>query len=214
MNEWPCLVKESGLKIVNAVDTSDLETMNKTVIPDLLLAGDNPILAGAMCNGVAHVVSRIKSQVGQSGATVILRFLGHGAPGGQYITGGRWLYLKGEDGKVKKVSDGGAYMNAIYLLKKKENISKVEAYLASLRDIFVRFGSVEMHACMIAQETGPQLLKRLASIFGVPVAGGWRTQKVGGDRTFAFEGPVVTAVPFGGDLKGCSRIVAESEAAH
>jgi hypothetical protein len=211
MNTWPRLVQKSGLKIVDAVDITDLATMNRTAIPDLTVAGGDPILAGAMCGGVAHVVSRIRSQVGQSGATVILRFIGHGAPGGQYITGGRWLYLEGKDGKPHKVDDAGAYSNAIYLLKKRENISKVEADLARLRDIFVRFGSVEMHACMIAQGTGMQLLKRLASIFGVPVAGGLRTQKVGGNLTFAFEGPVVTAVPFGGDLQGWSSMVARSE---
>jgi hypothetical protein len=211
MNTWPRLVQKSGLKILDAVDITDQETMNRTVIPDLAVAGGNPILAGGMCNGVAHVVSQIRAQVSQSGATVLLRFIGHGSPGGQYITGGRWLYLEGKDGKKQKISDGGQYSNAIYLLKKRENISQVESVLARLRDIFVRFGSVEMHACELAKGTGGQLLNRLASIFGVPVAGGLKTQQVGGNRTFRFEGPVVTAVPFGGNLAGWSKIVAQSE---
>jgi hypothetical protein len=58
------------------------------------------------------------------------------------------------------------------------------------------------------------LLNRLASIFGVPVAGGVKTQQIGGNRTFRFEGPAVTAVPFGGNLQGWSKIVAQSEQAY
>ncbi len=210
-NTWPLLVRKSGLRIVDTVDVTDMETMKRTVIPDLVAAGGNPILAGAMCGGVAHVVSQVLAQVGQSGSTVLLRFLGHGAPGGQYVTGGRWTYVPDKDGKMQKVSDGGMHGNAIFHLKNRENVTLLEPVLARLSTIFVRFGSVEMHACQMARETGVELLTRLARIFGVPVAAGVETQKVGGEKTFRLEGRVVTAVPFGGDLAGWSRVVAESE---
>ncbi len=208
---WPSLVQQSGLKVVDAVDVTDLETMQQTVLPDLAAAGARPILAGAMSGGVAHVVSQVLAQVGQSGVTVLLRFLGHGAPGGQYVTGGRWMYVPGPDGTMRKVDDGGRHGNALFVLKNRENVSMLEPALARLGTIFARFGSVEMHACQMARGTGVELLARLASILGVPVAAGVDMQKVGGRSTFRLEGRVVTAVPFGGDLAGWSRIVAQSE---
>ena len=53
----------------------------------------------------------------------------------------------------------------------------------------------------IAQGMGIRSPNRLASIFGVPVAGGLKTQRVGGNLTFAFEGLVVTPVPLVGTSK-------------
>ncbi len=207
MNTWMALTKESGLKVIDAVDTTDPKHM-ALIVSGLVAAGGDPIVAGGMCGGVDHVVSAILRQAGQSGSTVLLRFLGHGDTGGEYITGGRYVVLPSGE----KVRDAGRYRNAIFKLQDKENISELETVLSRLKTIFVRFGCVEMHACEIgAGPVGFAMLEHLARIFHVPVAGGVRTQVVGGLKSFEFEGPVITAVPFGGNLQGWSAAVAEYE---
>jgi hypothetical protein len=89
----------------------------------------------------------------------------------------------------------------------------VEPALGKLRDIFVRFGSIELHGCSVGKGVkGHMLLKRLANILGVPVSAALGPQaSQGAGCPFRFTGPVATAVPFGGNLKGWSKIVAKSE---
>ncbi len=260
INTWTGLTKESGLKIVDYVDTTDRQTMLE-IVGNIIAAGGNPIAAGGLCGGVNALVSMVLGQVAQSGATVMLRITGHGGPGGQYVTGGRRLWYPDKNGKVLhegdvvidhhnntmkdkagkiiavrdshkdwRDKDGRIVAHDLSLQDEvtiqvmpvgkdlfvvsphnRMDVYGVEPVLRKLSTIFVKFGSVELHGCSVgAGDMGHRLLRLLAGIWGVPVSAALKFQLSQADFPFRFQGSVATAVPFGGNLKGWSEIVARS----
>jgi hypothetical protein len=254
MKTWPLLTKPSGLKVIDSVDTTDSDLMTP-VIGNLLAAGADPIQLGGMCGGVSVLVSRIVARAAQSGSTVLLRISGHGGPGGQYVSGGRVVWVSNriegfqidktgnvmkdsagrpvawKDGRNWKDKDGKVIAYSVVLgdevtlqahpLNKTlfvisphhpGDIQGVQPTLGRLRDIFVGFGSVELHGCSVGSGLrGRELLGLLASILGVPVSAALREQFEQADYPFRFQGPVATAVPCGGNLQGWSAVVAARE---
>lgn len=256
---WPLLTEDSGLKVIDTVDSSDPGIQE--VVTHLIMAGFDPITLGHMSGGVSVVVSRVLARAAQSGGTVLLRITGHGGPGHQYLTGGRVLWLYDKSGHSLKIEDVKIISNRGFMKDNAKNIVArrdkygnwrdsrgqvvawdtsgwldetmlavplknyplitprnrrdpigVNPILGRLRTVFARFGSVELHGCSVgAGALGHSLLRRLSSLLGVPVSAALRMQSLKPNFPFRFQGPVVTATPFGGDLKGWSKIVAESE---
>jgi peptidoglycan hydrolase-like protein with peptidoglycan-binding domain len=185
---WGKLGDVSGLQTIDVVDGTD-PSLIELEATDIRNAGGDPIVLHGMSNGVAVAMNMIATRAKGAGTVALLRFHGHGGPGGQNVSAG-------------DSADGAAHMAAIDVT----NLPFILPALMSIRHVFAPFGSVQMHGCQVGGgKKGPVLLQSLANIWGVPVSAGINDQLGGGRNTFIFEGPVLHGFPSGGDLKSWSK---------
>jgi hypothetical protein len=116
---------------------------------------------------------------GKPGNVMLLRIHGHGNRGLQNVSGGE--------------INGAPHMAAIST----QNFAQLQPTLARIKSVMLPFGSVQLLGCDVGGGKGSLLVQRLADTWGVPVTAGLHTQFAGGDQTFRFEGPTITAVPGG-----------------
>ena len=186
---WTALTQGQDLQVIDAVDVTDPQDMGYWD-EDIRAAGGDPIVSFGMCSGVRHVRLEIMARA-RAGRVVLLRFLGHGAPGLQGVTIGRHGYP-------------GSDLDTRFL------DSMVRA-LSQMQPIFCGFGSVELHGCRVgAGAVGQRLLRGLSGAWGVPVSAGVQSQLFGGSSTFRFEGPTVTACPHGASLRSWAQALPEA----
>jgi hypothetical protein len=185
-NTWPRLIQGTDFRVLDAVDVTSPDELEPD---DIRAVGGRPVLAGAMCNGVAQAVQDIIRQALSGGSMVLLRFHGHGSPGSMGI------------------SDGTHTIDPVSMTSlTSSNIATATPVLAQLRACFGVYTSIELHGCRVGRgPTGRTLLRQLSSIWGVPVSAGVRSQTAGGTSTFRFEGEVVTAMPGGQTLRSWSK---------
>jgi hypothetical protein len=186
-NTWPRLVNVEDLPIIDCIDVFDPSLLNLEA-RDIRGAGGLPILVGGMCNGVEQAIADIV-RAARGGATFLLRFHGHGAPG----TAG--------------VSDGhggiaGEHLSSIHT----GNLARLRPVIARLRPIFGPYGCVQFMHCSTGRgRAGQQLLSAIALGLGVPATAAVFDQLGGGLATFRFEGPTRTAFPSHGSLTNWCR---------
>lgn len=186
---WKALIGGQNLEVVDAVDVTnprDLGVEDEAI----RAAGGDPIASFGMCRGVRVVVDRVMAR-GGAARVVLLRFHGHGAPGYMGLTVGTGEHATSEFGL--------------------SSLDVLVRFLARMRPIFCPFGSAELHGCRVgAGIGGRRLIQGLSFAWGVPVTAGLRTQYGGGFTTFRFEGPTITALPNGGNLRSWARSLPES----
>jgi Putative peptidoglycan binding domain len=195
---WRRLVEGVDLPIVDCVDVFDsfqreeflrakqpkkaaamADTLH-TEVDDITSVGGSPFVLGGMSNGVEQAVSLV---CGSARESFLLRFHGHGYPGSVGITAG---------------SGGPNQLNRINA----DSLPKLQNIVMRLSAVFGPYASVELMSCQTARGAeGRRLVAWLAAIIGVPVSAGVNNQYAGGFRTFRFEGPTFTSIPFGGTLK-------------
>jgi uncharacterized protein DUF4347 len=166
--------------VIDVVDVVD-QALQDMEAADIRAQGGSPIaLQYSTTNAVAILVQLIIERAAACSIITLLRFHGHGGPGGQNVAAGEAVY--------------DAFGNGISIT----NLAVIGGDLARLRPYFAAHARVEMHGCQVASgRNGQNLLRRLAGIWGVQVSAGSRTQRGGGTRTFRFEGPVYTGYPDG-----------------
>lgn len=183
-NTWGGLTSVSGLQTIDVVDGTD-PSLVAIEVGDIRRAGGDPIVVFGMSNGVEHVTNQILRRAGRRNV-MLLRFHGHGHAGVQNITGG--------------TINGTPHLAAIAL----SNFSQIEGTLRRIRPVMLPFGSVQLLGCNVGSGAGSALIDRLSQTWGVPVTAGLNIQFAGGNTTFRFEGPTITAFPSGG-LKSWSQ---------
>ena len=181
---WHKLEDVSRFRTVDVVDGTD-PSLVQLEAADLRKDGYDPIVLFGMSNGLEVAMNQIAAR-GGNGETMLLRFHGHGNNGLQNVTGGE--------------INGAPHLAAISL----SNFGQIEHLLVRIKGIFVEFGAVQLLGCDVGGGKGSALVEKLANTWGVPVTAGIHTQFGGGDKTFRFEGAVVTKVPGGGTLKSWS----------
>jgi hypothetical protein len=161
--------------------------------------GANPIVIGAMCNGVSEAVNQIIARAGNPSSLALVRFHGHGNKGVMGIAFGKRVLYDNQGKKTFIMPDDLSSFES-------RNLEKVKPYISKLRSVFGVFTCVELHGCRIASgDTGRQFIKNLAEIWGVPVSAGNEYQYSGNvANTFKFEGSVFTAFPYGKNIKAWS----------
>ena len=178
---WHKLEDVSRFRTVDVVDGTD-PSLVQLEAADLRKAGYDPIVLYGMSNGLEVAMNEIAARGGR-GETMLLRFHGHGNNALQNVTGGE--------------INGAPHLAAISL----SNYGQIEHLLTRIKKIFVEFGAVQLLGCDVGGGNGASLVARLAETWGVPVTAGIHTQFGGGDKTFRFEGAVVSKFPGGGTLK-------------
>lgn len=181
VNTWPRLVaNDPGFKVLDCIDVDDgfMGEVNHA-----RKYGGNPLVIGGMCNGVEQAISLIKSAAAP-GSVALLRFHGHGSPGGAGIGAGKWEY--GDQGNI--MGPG--------------RIAEIATLFGRLRGLFSAYGCIQFMHCSTGQgASGTSVLQSVANATGVPATAATRIQLGGGSTTFRYEGPTKTAIPGGGNLK-------------
>lgn len=162
-----------------------------SLIAELKEAGGDPIIVYGMSNALGYVVDRVIERAHSHGMLSLLRFHGHGAPGGMSIAGAYYRDMSAH------LADLGP---------KKRRIAR--RILADLRPYFSPSGRVELHGCEVGKgRAGLKLLRWMANTLGVPVSAGVSDQWSGAKGDFTFEGPVRTVYPGGRVIKTSSRAI-------
>ncbi|MBW6500059.1 MAG: peptidoglycan-binding protein [Bacteroidales bacterium] len=200
---WPKLIEGTGFRIIDSVDvTEDWMGNTENRLDPFNRVGANPIVVGAMCNGLAEAIRQIRSRAGNPSSLVLLRFHGHGGPGKQGISFGRRVI---EDRNGYRIFISPDELSSI----ESTNLEKIEPELRKLRSIFGVYTCVELHGCKVALgKIGRDFIKRLAEIWNVPVSAGTISQyRSTIKETFSFEGRdrVFTAFPGGRSFKTWSE---------
>lgn len=176
---WPKLVdREPGFIVLDCIDVDDgfmgeVEHSRRN--------GGNPLVIGGMCNGVEQAISMICAAA-PAGSVGLLRFHGHGNPGGAGIGAGKWEF--GPQGNTVRGGD------------------LTQRMFSRMRPLFSPYGCIQFMHCSTGRgPSGTQTLQVVANATGVPASAALNTQLGGGTTTFRFEGPTKTAVPGSGDLK-------------
>ena len=178
---WPKLVdREPGFTVLDCIDVDDgfMGEVNHA-----RRFGGNPLVIGGMSNGVEQAIALIAAAA-PAGSVSLVRFHGHGSPGGAGIGAGTWGF--GDHGNI--VGPG--------------RIADTARLFRQLRHLFSPYGCIQFMHCSTGR--GPQgtaVLKAVADATGVPATAAVNDQLGGGSTTFRFEGPTKTAVPGGGDIK-------------
>ena len=193
---WLRLIEGTGLKIIDSVDVTEewLDNPEMTLDPFRAI-GANPIVVGAMCNGVSEAVRQIVQRVGNGSNLLLLRFHGHGAAGIQGVTDGTGEFENKRGEKVNVYSDELSSIAS-------DNLKNLLPDLKKLRTVFGIYTCVEMHGCKVAKgQKGRNFIKILANRWEVPVSAGIIDQLGGLKSAFRFEGRVFTAFPHGKNFK-------------
>ena len=182
---WNNFQKVSGLQTIDVVDGTD-DSLIQLEAADIRKAGGDPIVLFGQSNGLNTAMRAIR-QRGGTNNVMLLRIHGHGNNGLQNVTGG--------------TINGAPHMAAISL----SNYAQAEPDLLLIKDVFVKFGSVQLLGCDVGGGSGSILVQKLAKTWGVPVSAGVHTQFGGGNKTFRFEGATITGFPNGETLKTWSQ---------
>jgi peptidoglycan hydrolase-like protein with peptidoglycan-binding domain len=196
---WPALMTERDVVTVDVIDVDELvDAKNRAIakpestytgqaLRALNNSGSKPIILYGQSNGVATMVQQIIGKAGKPQGMVLLRIYGHGAPGSQNISAGKAAL----DEHVTSL-DPQTFKWTVPLLQQ-------------LAPYFAPWGSMELHGCHVGQNhQGQQLLSTIAQAVQVPVTAARHEQFAGGRGQWTFDGPTVTAFPYGGNLKGWS----------
>jgi hypothetical protein len=176
---WPRLSVNANLPIVDCVDVFD-PSLQELEVEDIRRAGGNPIVIGGMSNGIEQMINAI---VRQARDVFILRFHGHGAPGGAAFSSGDW--------ELDPRGDNRATLTL-------RNLATMRPVIRRLRSVFGPYGCIQFMHCSTGRgQRGRQLLQAIADETGVPVTAAIYDQLGGGVTTFRYEGPTFTALPSG-----------------
>ncbi len=186
-NTWTALTGDHDLVTIDVVDAHDPSAVT-TEAADVRAAGGEPIVLYGQSNGVAVMVTEVTRRAGRHRRIALLRIHSHGAPGSMNVTAG------------EEAQD--EHMTSLDL----STLWYTGPLLATLAPYFVPWGATELMGCDVGHgASGTRLLDGVARSLQVPVSAGVRTQFGGGHSTFVFEGPIKTAYPYGGSLKGWAR---------
>lgn len=178
---WPRLVaNDPGFKVLDCIDVDDgfMGEVNHA-----RKYGGNPLVIGGMSNGVEQAITMINGAA-SPGSVCLLRFHGHGSPGGAGIGAGKWEH--GDQGNILGPNQ----------------IAQIGKLFGRLRGLFSAFGCIQFMHCSTGQgPMGTSVLQSVANATGVPATAAVRVQLGGGSTTFRYEGPTKTAVPGGGSIK-------------
>ena len=178
---WPRLVeRDPGFTVLDCIDVDDgfMGEVNHA-----RRYGGNPLVIGGMSNGVEQAISLIRAAA-VGGSVSLLRFHGHGSPGGAGIGAGQWEH--GDHGNI--LGPG--------------RIADIGSLFGRLRGLFSPYGCIQfMHCSTGSGPSGTSVLQAVANATGVPATAAIRVQLGGGSTTFRYEGPTKTAIPGGGTLK-------------
>jgi len=181
---WGRLTSGVSLPIVDSVDIWDPTFFNEDAT-DVRKAGGNPLVMGGMCNGVEQAVSLLAPVRN----VFLLRFHGHGAPGGVGVSFGHGELDPSWQERSAIMSD-----------------PVIVNTLARLRPVFGPYGCIEFISCETGRgQAGKRLLSQIASRLGVPVVGAVLDQPFSKTASFRLFGPTVTAVPGGASLSNWCR---------
>ncbi len=176
---WPRISVNANLPIVDCVDVFD-PSLQELEVDDIRRAGGNPIVIGGMSNGIEQMINTI---VRQARDVFILRFHGHGAPGGAAFSSGDW--------ELDPRGDNRATLTL-------RNLATMRPVIRRLRSVFGPYGCIQFMHCSTGRgQRGRQLLQAIADETGVPVTAAIYDQLGGGVTTFRYEGPTFTAFPSG-----------------
>jgi hypothetical protein len=195
---WRRLSMGRRLQVIDHVDAADDyhdSPQQEGYEFDLNRVGAMPIVSYTQSGGLMVAADRIL-RASRGHRVVLLRFHGHGGPGGMGVTVGR-----GD-------ADWGGSRFALNMTDWRE----VADHFQALRNMFHPMGSVELHGCNIAGDRyvhgrrlqmsngagiGVYLLQRLAQLWGVPVTASPNPQYSHGRQILRFEGRTVTVCPDG-----------------
>lgn len=184
---WQRLTAGERLPILDVVDVCD-PSLYKMEAKDLRWSGADPIQLGGMSNGVEQAIDLIRSKAPAD--LFLLRFHGHGAPGGAAISAGDWS------------ATGGYGLDVINTWA----LDYMEALLMRLRGLFGPYGCIQFMHCQTGRGTkGAQLMSMVARATGVPATAAIDTQYGGGEYTWYYEGPTRTRLPGGSSIGSWSR---------
>ena len=204
MRTWLALAQGEPCAVIDSSDVADHQDHRLFVAP-IQAAGGAPLANYGMSNGVQVACQRILAQ-GKPRATALLRFIGHGGPGVQGVAYGRYGNASGTPNALE-AREGSATIAY-------GNLWQNADMLQPIRGLFAPYGSAELHGCHTAKgPAGLWLLRTLATLWGVPVTAGTRSQRSLGNRLYRFEGPTITAFPNEGDLRGWARSL-QAEGVH
>ena len=184
---WQRLCAGEHLPILDVVDVCDPSLYNLEV-KDLRWSGADPIQLGGMSNGVEQAIDLIRSRA--PAGLFLLRFHGHGAPGGAAISAGDWSI------------SGGYELDVINTWA----LEYMAVLLQRLRGLFGPYGCIQFMHCRTGRGTkGAQLMRMVAQATGVPATAAIDTQYGGGNSTWFYEGPTRTRLPGAASIGSWSR---------
>ena len=163
---------------------------------------DDPILLGGMCNGLVQMVQDVRSRA-VDGHVAALRLDGHGNLG-EWLTVSVGSVAHLRTGTPAERQEYAAIAQEIYSYIGAENFGKVNGLIAPLSQIFAPFGFAEHLGCTLGARPKTQaMLRKLATLWGVPIRVGVQTQPIG--SVMDIKGPAFTAFPGGHSLLSWSR---------
>ncbi len=189
---WHKLLAGESLPILDVVDIFDGTSYQGEVV-QLQRHGAAPIVLGGMCNGLEQAMNMVLANAPQG--LFMLRFHGHGFPGGAGVSAGRWDLT------------GGRQRDAVTTQELEDDYDTQYQY-ARLRGLFGPYGCIQFMHCNTARgTTGQRFLDAMTGLASVPVSAGIDTQYSGGSNwaTWFFEGPTRTRVPGGRSMKSWAR---------
>jgi hypothetical protein len=185
---WRFLLARAELQVVDAVDVTDPLLLEHTV-PEISKWGD-PIVLGAMSNGIAQLVREIRARVKGNRSLMMLRLHGHGSAGLHAVSHGSRRIWK--DFPIDPVQAQSVISEEV--------IPKVMPQLRQLEPLFNDFGFVELHSCHVAEgPKGASFVRKLAVALQAPVRAAHNVQQA--KDVFILTGPTSTGFPGAGGLK-------------
>jgi hypothetical protein len=183
---WRFLLARAELQVVDAVDVTDPLLLEHTV-PELSKWGD-PIVLGAMSNGVTQLVTEVRARVKGNRSLMMLRLHGHGSAGLHAVSHGSRRVMPGIDPFLAQ---------SVIALK---ILPQLLPTLRQLEPLFHDFGFVELHSCHVAEgANGASFVRQLALAFQAPVRAAHNVQQA--KDVFTLTGPTTTGFPGSGGLK-------------
>jgi len=196
-------------RIVDVIDYSDTDLVlheGKDLLKntgDGFYYSDRPIPVDKQADPIGFVSKKVAEAAASLGKISLLRFHGHGLPGYQSVCMGFDLTVAEGDSPAKKTEAAkyDAFLNSYQSPQDRRGISRwnyphIATRLKNLAACFAKDGQVWLMGCDVADEPdGPELVKLLAGLWGVPVSAGKDTQYGGDAATFYIEGGIVTGRP-------------------
>jgi hypothetical protein len=183
---WRFLLARAELQVIDAVDVTD-PLLLETAVPELSKWSD-PIVLGAMSNGVAQLVREVRARVKGNRSLMMLRLHGHGSAGLHAVSHGSRRVMPGVDP---------------FLAQSVISVDIIPVLLPLLRQLeplFHDFGFVELHSCHVAEGArGASFVRQLALAVQAPVRAAHNIQQA--QDVFTLTGPTSTGFPGSGGLK-------------
>ena len=179
---WRFMLDRAGLQVIDAIDVTDPSVLEEAVPP--IEKWTDPIVIGGMSNGVAQLVSQVRSRVGGKRNLMMLRFHGHGSPGLIAVSHGS-----------RRVSPGIDPIAARSIITL-ELLPVLTPLLQQIAPLMNDFGFIELHSCRVGEgATGTRFVKQLADAFKAPVRAARSKQAV--VDVFTLVGPTQAGFPGG-----------------